>query len=172
MTACGPIAPSMAAAPGEPMTHVTRSPANRGRILCVDDSPGIVALVQDALGDEGYEVSRLTEFSDEALVAAIDRIKPDCVLLDSATSTSFERSWQTAASIRRRRPSVAVVMFSAHVADSVEAAANLSERARLADFAAVLLKPFHLDELLAAVSTAMASSVAARTTHGGGHDAG
>jgi len=50
-------------------------------------------------------------------------------------------------------------MFSAHLADSREAEANLTYRAREAGFAAVLLKPFSIDELVKAVRIAVAQSV-------------
>ena len=46
-------------------------------------------------------------------------------------------------------------MFTAHRRDSREAQEARTNRARRADFAAVLLKPFHIDELLSAVATAV-----------------
>jgi AmiR/NasT family two-component response regulator len=49
-------------------------------------------------------------------------------------------------------------MFSAHLTDSREAVANLTERAQEAGFAAVLLKPFSIDQLVDAVSIAVARS--------------
>jgi DNA-binding response OmpR family regulator len=49
-------------------------------------------------------------------------------------------------------------MFSAHQADSREASDNLTQRAHEAGFAAVLPKPFSIDQLLAAVSAAVGRS--------------
>lgn len=50
-------------------------------------------------------------------------------------------------------------MFSAHLQDSREAQENSSARSRAAGFAAVLPKPFTIDQLLAAVATAMRATV-------------
>jgi hypothetical protein len=49
-------------------------------------------------------------------------------------------------------------MFTGHLPDSREAQEARTERARRADFAAVLLKPFDVDELLEAVATAIGRS--------------
>ncbi len=46
-------------------------------------------------------------------------------------------------------------MFTAHKGDIAEATARQTERSVLADFAAVVSKPFDLDELLAAVDQAV-----------------
>ena len=86
----------------------------------------------------------------------IHEVEPDCVLLDSSSHTDYGESWGAAAWIRRLADAVPVVMFSAHLADSREALANLTERAREAGFAAVILKPFSIDQLVDAVSIAVA----------------
>jgi hypothetical protein len=49
-------------------------------------------------------------------------------------------------------------MFTAHRQDAEEAEAADSERARQASFAAIVAKPFHIDELLDAVATAVGQS--------------
>lgn len=143
------------------MTITIQRAANvpRQRILCADDDRDIGATVQAILADEGYDVSCLFEITDDALHREIGRLEPDCILLDSASSTNYNRSWTAAAWIRNRRRTVPVVMFSAHLADSLEAEANLTLRAREAGFAAVLLKPFSIDELVSAVRIAVAQSV-------------
>jgi CheY-like chemotaxis protein len=128
------------------------------RVLCVDDDRNIGATVQAILGDEGYDVTCLFEITDEALRRVIGEVEPDCILLDSASRTNYSRSWEAAAWIRHRTRAVPVVMFSAHLADNREALENLTERAQEAGFAAVLPKPFSIDQLLAAVSTAVARS--------------
>lgn len=141
---------------------ITIQPApnvRRPRVLCVDDDHDIGATVQDILADEGYDVSCLFEITDEAIHREISRLEPDCILLDSASSTHYNRSWTAAAWIRNRRRTVPVVMFSAHLADTREAEANLTDRAREAGFAAVLLKPFSIGDLSKAVRIAVAESV-------------
>lgn len=131
----------------------------RPRILCADDDRDVGATVQAILAEEGYDVSCLFEITDEAIDREISRLEPDCILLDSESSTDYNRSWRTAAWIRARERTVPVVMFSAHLADSREAEANLTERAREAGFAAVLLKPFSIDQLISAVRIAVMQSV-------------
>lgn len=130
----------------------------RPRVLCVDDDPNIGATVQAILGDEGYDVTCLFEITERALRRVIGEMKPDCVLLDSTSRTDYGESWGAAAWIHHLTRSVPVVMFSAHLADSREAVANLTERAQEAGFAAVLLKPFSIDQLVDAVSIAVARS--------------
>ena len=130
--------------------------ALRPRVLCVEDDRDIGETVQAILGDEGYDVTCLFEITDRALRRAIGDLKPDCVLLDSSSRTDYGESWAAAAWIRHLARAVPVVMFSAHMADSREALANLTDRAQEAGFAAVLLKPFSIDQLLNAVSIAVA----------------
>lgn len=130
--------------------------ALRPRVLCVDDDRNIAETVQAILADEGYDVTCLFENTDEALRQAIGELEPDCVLLDSSSRTDYGPSWGAAAWIHHLTRSVPVVMFSAHLADSREAVANLTERAQDAGFAAVILKPFSIDQLLEAVSIALA----------------
>lgn len=132
--------------------------ALRPRVLCVDDDRNIGATVQEILADEGYDVTCLFENTDEALQRAIGELEPDCVLLDSSSRTDYGPSWAAAAWIHHLARTVPVVMFSAHLADSREATANLTERAQEAGFAAVLLKPFSIEQLMDAVSAAVARS--------------
>ena len=129
--------------------------ALRPRVLCVDDDQGIGETVQAILTDEGYDVTCLFELTDVALRRAIGELKPDCVLLDSSSRTDYGPSWASAAWIHHLTRSVPVVMFSAHLADSREALANLTDRAQEAGFAAVILKPFSIDQLVDAVSAAV-----------------
>lgn len=121
----------------------------------MDDDRAIGATVEAILADAGYDVSYLPATTDGALRHAIDDLQPDCILLDSASATDYSPSWDIAEWIHNRARSVPVVMFSAHVIDNREARANLTHRSQAARFAAVLLKPFSIDELLDAVATAM-----------------
>lgn len=130
--------------------------APRPRVLCVDDDHDTGETVQAILGDEGYDVTCLFEITEAELRRVIREVEPDCVLLDSSSHTDYGESWGAAAWIRHLASAVPVVMFSAHLADSREAMANRTERARDAGFAAVVLKPFSIDQLVDAVSTAIA----------------
>lgn len=123
-------------------------------VLCVDDDRDVAEVVQAILQDEGYTVSCLYELADDALLRAVGRLEPDVILLDSASAKDYGGSWDLAAVITHRRRPVPLVMFSAHSADAAEASEGESARAEAAQFAAVVLKPFNLDELITAVATA------------------
>jgi CheY-like chemotaxis protein len=129
------------------------SAAVRPRILCVDDDRTIGAVVEAALRDAGYAVSCLHDFTDETLRRAIGQTEPDSILLDGSAATDYERSWHAAAWIRQQPNSIPVVMFSARHADRREAQERFTERARLAAVAAVVLRPFLMDELIEAVGS-------------------
>ena len=126
-------------------------------VLCVDDDRDVAEVVQAVLEDEGYAVSCLYELADDALLRAVGRLEPDVILLDSASSADYGASWELAAALTNRRRPVPVVMFTAHGAAVAEASAG-SARTQAAGFAAILPKPFHLDELITAVATAAGRS--------------
>ncbi|HET6745766.1 MAG TPA: response regulator [Candidatus Limnocylindria bacterium] len=128
-------------------------------VLVVDDDHDIAEIVQAVLTDEGYAVSCLYDLEGDAVMRAIGRLEPDCVLLDSVTPGGYEEGWAEAATLALRRRRIPVVMFTAHVLDAHEARTGASPRAKAAEFAAVVGKPFNLDELVAAVATATGRSV-------------
>lgn len=128
------------------------------RILVIDDDAGVRDVVAAILGDEGYDVSMLDHLADAAVRAAIDRIEPNCILLDGAEAIGFAKAWTTAADLRRRARPIPTVMFTAHVLDAAEAERATSERAVAAGFAAVLCKPFHLEDLVSTVERVVAAA--------------
>ena len=67
-------------------------------------------------------------------------------------------SWDLAAGIRNRSRPVPVVMFTAHAQDVAEAEEATSDRATQAGFAAILAKPFTLDDLVETVARAVGRS--------------
>jgi len=135
--------------------------AERGgaRILVIDDDRDIGEVVTAILGDEGYDVTTLDHISDETVRAAIGRLEPDCILLDGVEAVEYAEAWATAAELSHRPRPIPTVMFTAHSADAAEALEAMSKRAAEAGFTAVLRKPFHLDELVATVGRAVATSV-------------
>lgn len=133
------------------------SELRKPRVLCVDDDRDIAEVVQAILLDEGYEVSCLYELRDDALRRTVGRLEPDCVLLDGQPGPEYG-SWDSAAWLEHRARSIPVVMFTAHVVDAHEAQEGDTARAQEAGFAAVLVKPFHLDELLETVAAAVGQS--------------
>lgn len=128
------------------------------RILVVDDDADVADVVLAILTDDGYEVSTLTDTAHESIRAAVGKQEPDCILLDGSPGPTYGPSWTEAAYLAARGRSVPTVMFSAHAADVREARAAETERAQAADFAAIVAKPFALDDLLAAVATACGNS--------------
>jgi CheY-like chemotaxis protein len=130
----------------------------RPSILCVDDDRDVVEVVQAILEDEGYAVSSLYDLTDDALLRTIGRLEPDAVMLDGFAAASFDASWDLAAGIRNRSRPVPVVMFTAHAQDVAEAEGAISDRAKQAGFAAILAKPFTLDDLVETVARAVGRS--------------
>ncbi len=128
------------------------------RVLVVDNDPHVAELVSAILTDEGYEVATLALSDHGSIAAAVGRIEPDCILLDSAEGPEFGGSWSEAAYLSNRSRRVPTIMFTAHAEAALEAREHASERAVRASFAAIVPKPFMLDELLEAVSQAAGRS--------------
>ena len=127
-------------------------------VLCVDDDRDVAEVVQAILTDEGYRVSCLYELADDALIRTVGQLEPDVILLDSAQAIDYGESWDLAGLIHGRSRPVSVVMFTANPGDIAEAEAAATSRAAHAAFAGVVPKPFHIDELLAAVAQAAGRS--------------
>ena len=132
----------------------------RPSILCVDDDRDVVEVVQAILEDEGYAVSSLYDLTnDSPLLRTIGRLEPDAlVLLDGFAAASYGDAWDLAAGIRNQPRPVPVVMFTAHAFDIAEAEEATSDRSTRAGFAAILSKPFSLDELVETVARAVGRS--------------
>jgi CheY-like chemotaxis protein len=128
------------------------------RVLLVDNDADITELVSAILSDEGYEVVGQHDTDHEAIAAAVGKLEPDCILLDGAEGPAFGNSWTEAAYLSRRARAVPSVMFTAHAHAVAEARERTTERAVAADFAAIVPKPFTLDELLDAVASATGKS--------------
>jgi CheY-like chemotaxis protein len=128
------------------------------RVLLVDNDADITELVSAILSDEGYQVTAQHDADHAAIAAAVGQLEPDCILLDGAEGPTFGNSWSEAAYLSKRARSVPSVMFTAHAYAVAEARERATERARDADFAAIVPKPFTLDELLEAVANASGQS--------------
>jgi CheY-like chemotaxis protein len=100
-------------------------------------------------------------------MAAVGMQEPDCILLDGAKGHEYGSSWAEAAYLGARERPIPTIMFSAHAGDVKEARQEESDRARAAEFAAVLAKPFTLDDLLEAVATACGTSEQFKRTPAG-----
>jgi CheY-like chemotaxis protein len=112
------------------------------RILVVDDDESIRQIVRLCLSDEGYRVTEAA--NGEAALAVLAEFQPELILLDLRMPVMD--GWEFA---RRYRllpgPHAPIVAFVAAL-NAVQECADL-------DTAAILSKPFDLDELLVAVRT-------------------
>ena len=126
-------------------------------VLLVDPDSDLAELVVAILTDEGYAVSTMTDTSQDAIASEVGRLEPDCVLLDSP-GYDFDDGWTEAAWLAVRHRAVPTIMFTADAKAVAEARESASERAQAAHFAAVLSKPFSLDQLLEAVEAACGQS--------------
>ena len=124
-------------------------------VLVVDDDRDIGDVVYAVLSDEGFRVSLLHHLDSDAIRVATNQLEPGCVLLDGEGAGGYGQSWEDAAWLSARARRVPVVMFSAQVEAANEVDENVSGRARAAGFAAVIRKPFDVDELVEAVYRAV-----------------
>ena len=137
------------------------------RVLLVDDDADVADVVVAILTDEDYMVEVLADTSHQSVMAVVGMQEPDCILLDGAIGPEYGSSWAEAAYLGARERPIPTIMFSAHAGDVHEARQDESVRARAADFAAVVSKPFDLDDLLAAVATACGTSEQFKQTAAG-----
>jgi CheY-like chemotaxis protein len=137
---------------------------SRGKVLIVEDDQVLGDLVHALLIDEGYTASvlgasLLDRVDPDALRAAVGRLEPDCVLLDSGGRGTKDTSWAEAAWMHDRARPVPVLMFTADDASTREAREGTSARSRAAAYFGVLEKPFELDDFLDTVARAVGHSV-------------
>ena len=128
-------------------------------VVVVDDDRDVAELVQTILIDEGFKVSCLYEPSENDIKAAIDRIEPDCVLLDGGSPAAYGPSWDIARWLASRSRPIPAVMLTGHIEDREEAIRDESERAKSAHMAAVIPKPFDIDRLVTVIRHAVGEVV-------------
>jgi CheY-like chemotaxis protein len=132
-----------------------RGTAAKKKIVVVDNDRDIAEIVQTILVDEGFAVSCLYVPSERELKTAIDRLEPDCVLLDGAHGAGYGLSWDIATWLASRDRPVPALMFTGHTADREEAMIGTSKRAQSARIAGVIPKPFDIDHLITTVRHAV-----------------
>lgn len=117
------------------------------RIAIVDDSPEVLDLMADVLGDAGYEVVRFTGEGD--LVTDLAAVRPDAIILDLllAASDSDGPGWDRLTRIRSELSGVPVLVCSADAVRLREGSAEIDRDPLLH----ALEKPFSLDRLEEAV---------------------
>jgi CheY-like chemotaxis protein len=118
-------------------------------ILVVDDDPAVLDLLREMLEEEGYAV---TAASAPPPTAEVARLHPDLIVLDHRLRAA-ESGWDV---IRRlgtdpATAAVPILLCTAATGDVRCLADQLTTRG-----VEVVLKPFDLDDLLAAVRRALA----------------
>jgi CheY-like chemotaxis protein len=108
-------------------------------ILIVDDDPAIRETIAEVLEDEGYAVEVATNGAEG--LAAIDRALPALVLLDMRMPVLD--GWSFARTLRERALNLPLVVMTA-AQESLQWSQEIAA-------AAVLAKPFNLDDLLEVV---------------------
>ncbi|HEY5665404.1 MAG TPA: response regulator, partial [Gammaproteobacteria bacterium] len=117
----------------------------RGRVLVVDDDPGLLKLLAIRLRAEGYAVEAVE--SAEAALSALPAFRPDLVVTDLRMENMDGLGLLK--EIQRSRPGLCVLLLTAHgtIPDAVEATRNGAF--------GFLTKPVDKDELLEHVDRAM-----------------
>jgi two-component system response regulator MtrA len=118
-------------------------------VLVVEDDPGITALIQALLTEEGYGCVCCPTLAEALTLLAEQRV--DLILTDSFSLTGKDVLTSPAALFAARggAPVVLLTAFRGEVAD-----------AHAAGFAALLFKPFEVEELLAQVALLLADAAA------------
>ena len=124
-------------------------------VLVIDDDEDLAPILREVLGEEGWRVSVLADTAVETVRAAIERLEPDCILLDGEGAGEFGESWFEAAAIRQRARPIPVIMFTVDGRATLEAQVGTSPRTVRAGFAGVIPKPFEVDALVATVAAAL-----------------
>ncbi len=110
------------------------------QVLVVDDEQAVREVVALALDYEGYAV--VTAPHGKVALAVLRQTRPDVVLLDMRMPVMD--GWGVARRVRERELAIAIVVMTA--------ARDARVWAREIGADAFLAKPFHLDDLLAAVT--------------------
>ena len=126
------------------LTRVRPKKNNRGRILLVEDDDEVAALVGEMLGQLGYEVTRAASAA-AALGALADGRSVDLIFSDIMMPGGMN-GVELAREIKKRRSDIPVLLTSGYAEASVHEAQTEGIQ--------ILAKPYHIDELAAALSTA------------------
>lgn len=110
-------------------------------LLVVDDNPGVLRLLQEAFGEEGFQV--VTAKSGKQALETVARIKPRAVLLDMKMPGMD--GVETLKKLRERDNEVPVIMMTA--CGEVDAVEEIQKYEVLH----YVIKPFNLVEVLSLV---------------------
>ena len=116
-----------------------------GRVLIVDDEPGVLDVLTDIVGSFGYDIS--TGINGAEALAIVRMTPPDVVLLDLTMPVMSGREALT--HLRADHPSIPVVVVAAQVG------AMLALHLKALGAFGYISKPFEVDEIGEALSAAM-----------------
>jgi DNA-binding response OmpR family regulator len=121
-------------------------------ILAINNDASVLELFRDVLEEEGYRVS--TQPYLEKDLAAIVALEPDLIILDYMWPGE-DNGWSLLQMLRMKRATAAipVVLCTAAVREVEALGSHLMEMG-----VRVVLKPFDLDTLLAAITDALAEA--------------
>ena len=119
------------------------------RIMVVNDTQEILDLFEELLTDEGYEVV-LYSYNVQDM-AEVEHTKPDLIILDLLIGGE-ETGWQMLQKLRMKRSTARIpVIVCTAAARSVQEMEGYLKSKNVG----LVLKPFDIDELLAAVKVAL-----------------
>jgi len=125
-------------------------------VLVINDTPEILDLFRELLGEAGYRVST-ERFTGEAdrLLTAVKELKPDLVILDYIIGGEG-LGWQLLQLLKMDRATrtIPVIVCTAAVRQVEELRPHLEELG-----VGVVLKPFDIDHLLAEVAQVLERAV-------------
>lgn len=116
------------------------------RVLLIEHDAALQTILIDIFTHAGYRVCAAVTLDD--MRAMVPWFQPEVVVIAGGMRGAFAAGWQAAQTITSLDPTLPLVMLTTNRAALAEV--GRTERGRL--FAAGLLKPFVLDELLATVA--------------------
>jgi len=116
-----------------------------GRVLLIDDDPGVSEVVGLLLEREGYDVQRAGSVKEAR--TSVQAAEPDLVITDLKLPDGT--GLEVIAAVRARRPRLPIIMITSY--SSIESAIA-ALRGGAVDY---VIKPFNNDEFLRAVGRAL-----------------
>lgn len=118
-------------------------------IMVINDTQEILELFRDLLTQEGYEVSLYSYGIHD--MAEVERVAPDLIIIDYLIGDE-QTGWQMLQKLKMTRPtaSIPIIVCTAALHQVKEIEGWLTQK-RIT----VVLKPFDVDDLLAAVRRAL-----------------
>ena len=122
------------------------------RIMVINDTQEILELFRDLLTQEGYEVSLYSYGIHD--MAEVERVAPDLIIIDYLIGDE-RTGWQMLQKLKMTRATLAIpVIVCTAALNQVKEIEGWLTQKRIT----VVLKPFDVDDLLAAVRRALGTA--------------